>query len=148
MAEGPIAPEHGNNPTAVDFKHRHALLIDKASIHTNSKKQRTGLVSEKIIQSEYTEDILKTFNGQPHDSIIDIANLYGFDLIVLPTRSFDKDPLDCGIFASVKMYIRRHGWRVRTARGMARSWERAWAKTVTKDLIQHCCDRAGIGKGL
>ena len=27
----------------------------------------------------------------------DIANLNGFDIIVLPTRSFDKGPMDCGI---------------------------------------------------
>ena len=77
------------------------------------------------------EDTKKTFNGMPIPGVCALADLYGFDIIVVPTRSFDHDPLDCGIFSAVKAKLRSMGWYVRSGRGMAKRWAAAWSQVVT-----------------
>ena len=126
------------------FKQRNALLLDKASTHCDSKKVRSGLVCERVLLESVAEDTKKTFNGMPIPGVCALADLYGFDIIVVPTRSFDHDPLDCGISSAVKTAVRSMGWYVRSGRGMAKRWAAAWSQVVTEPLVKHCYHVAGL----
>ena len=74
---------------------------------------------------------------------IELCDLYGFDIVVIPTRSFDKDPCDCGLFSRLKQFGRGRQRRPTTAKGLWRLWKLAAKACISDRLIRHCFRRAG-----
>ena len=96
------------------------------------------MVSERLVRQREKWKDHEPFTGQPKLRVLALARLYGFDIIVIPTRSFDRDIMDRGIFSGIKAWIRARPRRCTTAKGLLRLWEMAVNAVVTPELIAHC----------
>ena len=125
----------GDDPSMEDYKSRLFCLLDKSSLHVNHKEERTDLVAEQYFD--------KVFKGMPKEKTLELCKHYGVDVIVIPTRSYDYDPEDCGMFAAQKAWMRRQSWPTKTAKGLTKRWKRGAEAVHTPQLIHHCWKRAG-----
>ena len=144
----PISVVGGDTPTIADMKQRDFIRLDKSGNHVRHSEPR-DLASERLVWlsakwRDYGavngDDLSDRFHGQPNDDVLKLCKLYGFDCMVIPTRSFDRDRLDRGMFSNMKQWMRYEvagGRRPRTAQGLIKLWDECFRHHFTAKMILH-----------
>ena len=146
--DAPIPMVGGDNPTAADMKHRDFIRLDKSGNHVKHSEPRNLASEAPVWLSEKWrdygavngDDISDRFRGQPNDEVLALCKLYGFDCMVIPTRSFDRDRLDRGMFSNMKQWMRYEvakERRPRTPLGLKKLWDECFQHHFTAKIIQH-----------